>query len=326
MVYVPPFYINPIILKLSQQVSKELGIIAGLKIGNTPIQLRKKNNIRTIQASLAIEGNTLTIEQITYILEGKRVLGPKKDILEVKNALDLYQDLSQFNPLSIKDFLSAHYLLMKKLVSDAGKWRISGVGIFKGKAVAHLPPPADRVSGLMTDLFQFLKNKAEIPWLLKACIFHYELEFIHPFTDGNGRMGRLWQQLLLMKEDKVFEYLPVEEIIRKNQKKYYETLGLCDREGESTKFIEFSLKQILIALQQYSKNAPLHVKDPLARLAYASQNLYQKWFSRKTYLELHKEISGATASRDLQEGLEKKLLEKKGEKNQTLYRFLKLIS
>jgi Fic family protein len=318
----PPFHITPLILAKSQEIARQLGLLSGAKIDLTPVQLRRINNIKTIQASLAIEGNTLNIDHITQIFEGKRVIGPEKDIIEVKNAIKVYSDLSQINPLSIDEFLKAHKSLMKDLISENGKWRAGGVGIFKGAEVTHVAPPANRLPALMENLFKFLKSNKELPWLLKACIFHYELEFIHPFSDGNGRMGRLWQQLILMKEDPVFQYIPIEVLIRENQGEYYRVLGECDRLGSSTLFIEFCLEQIFNALKTYTKTTLTAVVDSETRIDYAKSKLSKKWFSRKEYLELHKNISSATASRDLLYGLEKDILEKRGERNQVKYIFV----
>ena len=321
MTYKPPFQINSTILKLSQEIARELGAISGTKLDFAPIKLRKINNIKTVQASLAIEGNTLSIGQVSDVFDGKRVLGPKKDIMEVKNAIEVYKNLSILNPLSYQDMLKAHAILMNGLVLSAGKWRTGGVGIFKGKEVAHLPPPAKRVPVLMQELFNFLSEENDITWILKACIFHYELEFIHPFEDGNGRIGRLWQQLVLMKEDPVFEYISVEELIKEKQQEYYAVLGECDRAGDSTEFIEFSMLQILNALKSYNKPENINKLDAESRLHYAMNKLHNSWFSRKDYALVHSDISSATASRDLLFGIKNKILDKKGEKNQAVYKF-----
>jgi len=220
--YHPPFTLTHLILKLSEKISREIGRLEGSKMIFPSITLRRSNQIKTVHASLAIEGNTLTIEQITDLLNDKRVLGPKKDILEVKNALELYAHIREFNPLKVNDLLRAHSMLMQNLVEKPGHFRTTNVGVFKGTHVAHLAPKALRVTKLIHDLFEFLKHTKDVSWLLKSCIFHYELEFIHPFVDGNGRIGRLWQQLLLIEEHPVFEFIPVEEMIRKNQENVIE--------------------------------------------------------------------------------------------------------
>jgi Fic family protein len=323
MSYKPPFTITSRIFSLSQEVSHILGTLEGAKLNIAPIKLRKENSIKTIQASLSIEGNTLSLEQVSHILEGKPVIGPKKDIIEVQNAIETYSCFDEFNPLSIKDLLRAHKLLMKGLIEETGQWRSKGVGIFKGSQVKHMPPQAKRVPTLMEDLFGFLKNDQETPWLLKACILHYELEFIHPFSDGNGRIGRLWQQLLLAKENAIFKYVTVEELIKACQREYYSVLAECDQEGASTKFIEFSLKLVLEALQRYRNITNPTVHDSRSRLDYAKNKLSDKWFSRKDYIDVFKDVSTSTASRDLLLGVEESILKKRGTKNQTNYYYLR---
>jgi Fic family protein len=322
MNYKPPFTITSKIFALSQEVSHVLGALEGARLAIVPIKLRKENSIKTIQASLSIEGNTLSTEQVSHILEGKPVIGPKKDIIEVHNAIETYAYFDKLDPLSIKDFLQAHKLLMKGLIEEAGQWRLKGVGIFQGTQVKHMPPQAKRVPYLMNDLFWFLKNDKETPWLLKACIFHYELEFVHPFSDGNGRMGRLWQQLILTKENPIFKYVTVEELIKARQGEYYGVLAECDKEGASTKFVEFSLSLILEALQNYRSVTSPTINDSRSRVGYAKDNLSDKWFSRKDYMDVFKDVSTATASRDLLLGVEEGILKKRGTKNQTYYCYL----
>lgn len=317
----PPFQITKAILNLCQKIGQKLGLLEGLKIESAPVQLRKENQIKTIQASLSIEGNTLQLGQVQSILEGKIVLAPEKDIIEVKNAIDLYNDLSLLDPLSIQSFKKAHKILMANLIPSNGRFREKGVGIFKGKEVTHVAPPAKRVPDLMRDLFNFLVKENDYSWLIKACIFHYELEFIHPFSDGNGRMGRLWQQLLLMKENPIFEYLSVESLIKKTQSEYYQVLAQCDSEAESTRFIEYSLQLIVTTLEDQIKDISGVTMNHNSRLNYAKSKFKENWFSRKEYIQIHKNISSATASRDLAYAIEERILEKAGIKNQTKYRF-----
>tara|TARA_R110002050_G_scaffold847_4_gene5948 strand:+ start:32958 stop:33926 length:969 start_codon:yes stop_codon:yes gene_type:complete len=321
MNYKPPFTITPVILALTSEIQKSIGIISGTKLDAPSIKLRKENNIKTIQSSLSIEGNTMTVAQITTLLEGKRVSAPQKDLIEVKNALEVYSKLSHYNPLNIENLLKAHHDLLKNLGVVSGQWRAGNVGIFKGKEIAHLPPPPDRVDHLIKDLFNYIKKEIALPWLIKACIFHYEFEFIHPFEDGNGRIGRLWQQLLLMKEHPIFEYIAVEEMIKNNQQDYYQALSESDKKGDSTVFIEFSLRQIKDALHEYTSKATLQINDGETRLNYAKAQFENKEFSRKQYREIHPEISTATASRDLLMGTNGGWLTRKGENNQTLYKF-----
>lgn len=322
MTHVPPFDITPAILRLVQEIYLELGKISGSKSDSAPILLRRKNRIRTIQASLAIEGNTISEDQISALLEGKRVIAPKQEILEVKNAIALYEKISKWDPLSIDHFLKAHQMLMKGLISTSGKFRLKGVGICKGEQIMHMAPPAKNIPGLVKSLFSFLSSDQSFSWLIKAAVFHYEIEFIHPFADGNGRMGRLWQQLLLMKENAIFQYLPVETMIRDHQEDYYSVLGICDKEGKSTKFIEFCLNQILLALKEFAGQSSAVRKDALSRLAYAREKL-TKEFSRKEYLSIQGDISTATASRDLKLGVDKGILSVTGTINQARYTWLK---
>lgn len=297
-------------------------MISGRQLDMRPLQLRRTPHVKTIQASLAIEGNSLTFDQVTDVVAGKMVLGPAKDILEVKNAVSVYEKLGSFNPLSCEDLLKAHGILMKGLLDENGMWRCGNVGVFKGTAVSHIAPQSKRVPELMNDLFQFLAKNHDISWLLKACIFHYEFEFIHPFADGNGRIGRLWQQLILMKEDSIFEFVPVEVLIKEHQEDYYRVLGESDACGESTPFIEFSLDVIQRALEDYTGDLKFQPQDAASRLNTAHEKFSENWFSRKDYLDLHSRISTATASRDLAYGLHENILMRKGDKNQTHYQFL----
>ncbi len=299
-----------------------LGRLTGQRVQTVPLKLRRLNNIRTIHASLSIEGNTLGVEQVTQLMDGKRILGPIKDIQEVTNAIDVYSRLSLIDPLSEKHMMSTHGDLMAGLVNDAGSWRSGEVGIWQSKTLKHMAPPARRVPELMANLFDFLHSNVELTWLIKACIFHYEFEFIHPFSDGNGRMGRLWQQLLLMRQDPIFEFMPVEVMIKEEQDAYYKVLGDCDAQGESTLFIAFALQQILKTLEQFILTNPVRPDDVVSRLEYASSRFSQEWFSRIQYLELFQGLSTATASRDLAHGVEHGIMERTGKRNQVKYRFL----
>jgi Fic family protein len=313
----PPYDITPNILKLISSISEKIGETNANYLNKPSTTLRKQNRIKTIHSSLKIEGNTLTEEQITALLENKRVIGPQKDIKEVLNAIEIYENLEKFNPYNEKSFLEVHSSLMNNLVENAGKYRKQGVGIVKGSKVEHLAPPYENVPNLMKDLFQYLKKSEEIE-LIKSCVFHYEMEFIHPFLDGNGRMGRLWQTLILMRKYPVFEYIPFETLISKDQQKYYRALSESDKSGKSTKFIEYMLNVIDTSISDLLKynNRTLNEKD---RLDYFI-SLNKSEFTRKDYMDIFKDISSATASRDLKKGLEIGIFEKIGERNKTKYR------
>lgn len=316
----PPFKITSKVLSLTTKIHELIGEMKGFSVGKPSVKLRKKNKIQTVQHSLAIEGNELTEEQITAILEKKRVLGPKKQIMEVQNALQVYDSLSSFNPNQEKHLLKAHKLLMQGLVKNAGKYRTGQVGILKGTQVSHVAPPAKQVPHLMGELFKFLKEDRETSAIIKACVFHYELEFIHPFEDGNGRMGRLWQQLLLMQHSPVFEYISTETLIHEKQMQYYSVLEKSDKAGDSTAFLEFSLEIILIALKHFKSAQRPQKANSTDRIHFALEHFRENSFSRKKYLELFPEISTATASRDLALAVKENKVTITGEKAQATYK------
>jgi len=313
----PPYDITSKILKLITSISEKIGEISANYIDRPSPQLRKHNKIRTIHSSLSIEGNTLSEEQITALIENKKVVGPRKDIIEVLNAIAVYENLSNFKPHSSTSFLNAHRLLMKDLIYKPGKYRTESVGIYQGSKPTHIAPPAQNVSFLMKELFSYLKNEDELT-LIKSCVFHYEMEFIHPFMDGNGRMGRLWQTIILMNEYPVFEYLPFETLISETQQEYYNALAYSDRAGKLTVFIEYMLDVINKSLDELLRFNNRILKD-VDRLAYFISE-GKKTFSRKDYMNVFKDISSATASRDLKKGVALNLFEKTGDKNKTEYR------
>ncbi len=247
--YTPPFTITSKSIDLISKISEKIGEMNFLASESQHVNLRKKNRIKTIHSSLAIENNSLSIEQITAIIEGKRVLGAPNEIQEVKNAVQAYELLLTLDSASEKDLLRAHGIMMKDLVSRAGKYRNDGVGIFDGKEIVHLAPPADRVPALMADLFEWLRTTDVHP-LVKSCVFHYEFEFIHPFQDGNGRMGRLWQSAILKDWRNIFAWLPVESLIKERQAEYYSALNVSDTSADSTFFIEFLLGLILSTIEE----------------------------------------------------------------------------
>ncbi len=316
----PPYELTPKIFKLVSSISEKIGEANANYLNRPSPQLRRHNKIRTIHSSLKIEGNTLTQDQVTALIDNKRVVGPKKDILEVINAIKVYEGLSEYDPFSSKSFLKAHKHLMEGLIEDAGRYRVQGVGIFQGPRVAHVAPPSDNVPHLMNDLFKYIRITEELT-IIKSCVFHYEMEFIHPFIDGNGRMGRLWQTLILLHEYPVFEFLPFETLISQTQQNYYESLAKCDKAGESTIFIEYMLEVIEKSLTELLSFSNRVLTD-IDRLNYFI-SLGNREFSRKDYMNVFKNISTATASRDLRKGVEMGLFGKMGIKSRTFYKVLK---
>ena len=247
MKYQPPYTITSKIIHLIAQISENIGRLTVLEEIQDSLKLRKANRIRTIQGSLAIEGNTLSTEQITAILNGKTVIAPPKEVQEVRNAIKAYEAFQQWQPSQQVDLLQAHQILMTGLIDEVGQYRHSGVGVMSGDRVVHMAPPANQINRLMIDLLDWL-NDSDIHPLIQSSVFHYEFEFIHPFADGNGRMGRLWQTLILSRWNPIFANIPVESLIYQNQKAYYEALQASTDRTDSAPFIEFILKMILDAI------------------------------------------------------------------------------
>ncbi|WP_220456817.1 Fic family protein [Changpingibacter yushuensis] len=247
--YKPPFTMSDEIVDLVSHASYELGRASVMMQDDHSVHLRRQNRIRTVHSSLAIEHNTLTLGQVTAILDGKRVLGDPREICEVKNAFDAYDLLVDTDPMSVKDLLAVHHAMMDDLAEEAGMFRTQGVGIFDGDQLVHMVPPAEFVAGQISDLIAWY-GESTLPPLVKSAVFHYEFEFIHPFQDGNGRMGRFWHTALLGRWNPVFYWLPVEELIQKNQQGYYDALGTADAQADSSGFVEFMLGLFVGALEE----------------------------------------------------------------------------
>ena len=245
--YKPPFTVSAKAINLIAKISSQLERYAIRMEQEDTLRLRRANRIKTIHSSLAIEGNTLSEGEVQAVLEGKKVVAPLKEIQEVKNAIKTYELYPKLNPFSIQDLLLAHGTMMAGLVDEAGMFRKGGVGVFDGDKPIHIAPAADRVRDLMSDLFGWLEN-ADDHLLIRSCVFHYEFEFIHPFADGNGRIGRLWQSLILGRLNPVFEHLPVENLVFSNQQAYYHAINRSSDLGDSGPFIDFMLEEILNAL------------------------------------------------------------------------------
>ncbi|ACL03774.1 filamentation induced by cAMP protein Fic [Desulfatibacillum aliphaticivorans] len=263
--YQPPYVITPAIISLIAEISEAVGRLAALNGSSSDLKLRKLNQVKTIQGSLAIEGNTLNEEQVSAIFEGKRVLAPPKDILEVKNALAAYESLGAWSPSKERDLLEAHRMLMAKLVDNPGVYRSKGVGVVSGDKLVHMAPPGGRVPILMRNLLLWLQNSEEHP-LVAGSVFHYEFEFIHPFEDGNGRLGRLWQTLILNRWNDLFLDIPVESLIYNHQQEYFTALQESTNQTDSGPFICFMLKMIQKAVASAVPQVTPQVTPQVGRL------------------------------------------------------------
>ncbi len=314
----PPYEITKTILALYGEITEALGICQSIMLVKPEARLRRQNRIRTIQSSLAIEGNTLDIENVTAILDNHKIIGPEKDIIEVQNAITAYEQLNDLKPYSIDNFLKAHSLLMKGLVSSPGDFRKKQVGIMRGEDITHIAPTADMVPGLMNDLFKYLRSDNDLE-IIKSCVFHYEMEFIHPFEDGNGRMGRYWQTRLLMNVNPIFEFVPIEKLIKEHQQEYYDALAKSDNTGKSTIFIEFMLDLINKTLRDTINESRGTNASYSKRKEYALSVL-DGWFDRKEYMKVCKGISSATASRDLKQLMVEGIIESSGTGRMTKYK------
>lgn len=267
--YIPPYEITDEMLELVSEIMENLGKLSGVNELEKLPRLRRVSRIKSIHSSLAIENNTLSIEQVTDVINGKRVLAPQKDIEEVHNAFNAYEKLSEINPYSIEDLLKIHGIMMNGLVKEAGMLRSGQVGVYNqdGKVV-HLAPPADFVPQQLGQLFDWVKN-SNANMLIKSSVFHYEFEFIHPFNDGNGRTGRLWQTALLASWKPIFAWIPIESIIKDNQEDYYNAITLSTSQGKSNIFIEFMLDVINKAIKDIitdTRNHYNHINNQITEL------------------------------------------------------------
>lgn len=314
----PLFDITSKILNLTAQISAMMGRLQGARFKIPLVDLRRQIDASSIHSSCVIEGNTLTLDQTTDVINGKRVVGPKKDILEIKNAHELYEMINSFDPFKEKDLLRAHGILMKGLGVTAGKFRQTGVVVASGEKIIHTGPPYAKVPVLISQLFVFLNQSKDLHPLITSSIFHYEFEFIHPFEDGNGRMGRFWQTLILRQAQPSFNLVPIETAIKDHQQEYYQAIGQSSKEGKSTVFIEFMLEVILEAVLGLEKLVSGKAK-PKDRIAFMMKHC-SKEFTRKEYMKLIGGIAVHTASRDLKEAVKQGFIEMKGIRAKAMYR------
>lgn len=271
--YEPPYTISDEILNLVGEISELVGKLHLTERYDQKPYLRKENRIKTIYSSLKIENNSLAFSDVTALIDGKRVVGPSRDIKEVENAIKTYEKVVDFDPFSLDSLLSAHSIMMRGIIKDAGKIRTGNVGVFNGTDLIHLAPPPSIVYEEMRSLFDWVKASS-LNMLVKSSIFHYEFEFIHPFSDGNGRMGRLWQTLLLNTYNHLFLYLPVENIIRERQQEYYTSLKEADEKNNSSCFVGFILKVIYDTLKEEEKKESFteNVKKLLSIMSYKEES------------------------------------------------------
>ena len=256
--YTPPFDLTSEIFEISSEIMENLGKLFDINDLEKLPRLRKISRLKSIHSSLAIEQNTLSLDQVTDIIDGKRVLGPQDEILAVQNAFTAYKELENINPYDLNDLLRIHGIMMNNLVEESGKLRTGAVGVFDAEGnVVHTAPPARMVYSLMQDLFYWIKHSST-PMLIKSCVFHYEFEFIHPFRDGNGRTGRLWQTALLSSWKPIFQWIPIESIIKDNQEAYYNAIARSTLDGKSNTFIVFMLDVINKAIKDILADSRKH--------------------------------------------------------------------
>ncbi len=319
--YRPPFTLSPEIVGLCEDIHRRIGALDALPGATPRVQLRRRSLVRTVQATVAIEGGAFDEAHVTALLEGQRVAGSPSAIAEVANALRAYEAAPQWAPGRRKDLLAAHSMLMKGLSDEAGRFRRGGVGVLQGDRVAHVAPPAGRVPELVEDLLDFVARDHEVSLLLRAALCHYELEFIHPFADGNGRMGRLWQHRIHLDLHPVFAHVPVESTVRDRQRDYYAALGASDRSGDAAPFLAFSLRATRDALGEFAAELRPEPATAATRLARARAHFGSAKFARAEYARLFPAMSLPTASRDLRKGLDEGALEREGDQATARYRF-----
>ena len=299
----PPFSITEAMLSRVAEISELVGGMAAFSSFETKPHLRKNNRIESIHSSLAIEANSLSLDAVRDVINGHEVVGSQREIREVQNAYRAYDELERLDPFDVGELKRVHGIMTEGLVRESGKFRSGGEGVYDGEKLIFMAPPLEMISGHIENLFGWLKQvRGSLSALIYSCVFHYEFMFIHPFADGNGRMARLWQTALLSDWRRVFRYLPIESHIHKYQGGYYEAIDRCNKEGESTLFIEFMLEQIAATLKEAaaqvsSADSQLseYVKHLLSIMEYdvpytastllGKLNLKSKEMLRKNYLD-----------------------------------------
>jgi Fic family protein len=319
----PPFAITSSILASTASILRLLGRFDGLHRPAPSPKLRRVATVRTVVATLAIEGEVVEPDRVTALLDGKRVGGAAHELRAAKNAIAAYARGSSLRPEREADFLAAHGILMKGLLPDAGRFRRGNVGIMSGSRVAHFAPQPKRVPTLVADLLDFVGGDADTHPLVKSAVTHYEIEVIHPFSDGNGRMGRLWQHFVLLRFDRAFAHVPVETVVRERQLEYYAALAESDDAGDATRFVEFSLDTVHQALSEFLARLRPRRLTATERIAKAKAHFGRKPFSRAEYIRLFGAMSTATASRDLATAVRERFASREGDKATARYRFVR---
>ena len=311
MGYTPPFTLNAKSINLIAEINEEVGRLSVGGLTKDP-KLRRVNRLKSIQSSLAIENNSLTLDQVTDVIDGKQVFGNPREIQEVKNAFAAYDAMEGMDPNSVEDLLRAHGIMMGSILDDAGRFRRGGVGVFSNEGIVHMGPPADRVPILISELMEWLRDSDYHP-LVKGCVFHYEFEFIHPFSDGNGRMGRMWHTLILSKWREGMAWVPVESIVREHQQEYYNAIALSTKLGDSGPFIELMLSLISDALKACTSSDNNSARYGLNAtegrlLSMIGDGIYQSSEEAAAVLS----VSARTVERAIRSLREKGLIEREG--------------
>lgn len=284
----PPFTISQTMLDMVFRIGELVNSIEHYELLDPHPKLRKQNRIRSIHSSCAIEANSLSVGQVEDIIDGRKVIGPKDEVLEVKNAIEAYSLLGDFDPYSMDDFLKLHGVIVRNLEKEAGRFRSGAEGVFAGDRLVYMCPPPEFVPSHMENLFAWLnESSSTVNPLIASCVFHYEMVFIHPFSDGNGRMARLWQTALLGKWKAIFHWIPIENRILKAQQEYYDSINFCNSAGNSNRFIEFMLRMILNALEDSMAEIRTATEAPPRHLTEFILKMESgKYYSVKELMEL----------------------------------------
>ncbi|MCY2964498.1 MAG: Fic family protein [Planctomycetota bacterium] len=317
----PPFEVTSKAQQLLARLERLLGRYEGLHQPVPTAELRRRLRVESVRSTVAIEGNTLSSRQVDALWQRSADDSTEQEIVEAHNALSAYEQLPRWNPANSKDLLEGHRVMMAGLLSHPGRWRRGNVGVMSNGRVAHIAPPANRVAGLINELAEFIRESDAVHPAVLSAVVHYELEFIHPFEDGNGRMGRLWHTLILSRYHLLFQFVPVESVFFERRPQYFAALRESDRQGKSTTFVEFALQSTVDAVAKTLDQIALSPVTVESRINTARSHFGMNDFIRRDYLAIFPKLSTATASRDLKWGVDQGILVAIGEFSQTRYRF-----